>query len=217
METTLNSRAHNHPRADGVPGSQRVAVSMCGQESIEFPAGRVKGALLLLREAAMNQWSFIMGDDLADQGSNRTLSELGSLVDVSDDFATEQPKVVAVQVAGLARQTLSQQVQQERGEYCNDLLAGDCVTLPATPTCRPSRQIRAVGCQAWRGYDGAQSFLEFFWHASDLDTEPMSPLPRLRQCGRPAVPANQEHRSRGASTSRLQSDMFHLPPARHDL
>ena len=50
----------------------------------------------------MDQGSFIMGDDLADQLSNRSLAQFGGLVDVSDDLTTEQPQVVAVQVAGLS-------------------------------------------------------------------------------------------------------------------
>ena len=75
---------------------------MCGQESIELSAGRVKGALLLLSEAAMDQWSFIVGDGLADQILNRSPSELGRFMEVSDDFATEQPQVVSMQITGLA-------------------------------------------------------------------------------------------------------------------
>ena len=37
--------------------------------------GRIKGALFLLAEAAMDQGAFIMGDDLTDQLSNRSLAE----------------------------------------------------------------------------------------------------------------------------------------------
>ena len=116
----------------------------------------------MLREAAMDQWTLITSDGVQDQLFDWSLSEFERVVDVSDDFATEQPQVIAVQVAGLARQTLSQQVQQERREHGNNLLAGDYVAFFAAPTCGPSRQIRTVGCQAWRGYDGAQFFLGFF-------------------------------------------------------
>ena len=95
----------------------------------------------------------------------RAPPEFWGLVDVTNNFATEQPQIVAVQVAGFAQQTLSQQVQQERGEHRNNLLAGDDVTLRATPTRRPGRQIRAASSQVWRDYDGTQFFLEFVWHA----------------------------------------------------
>lgn len=50
----------------------------------------------------MDQWSFIVGDGLQDQLSNRSLSEFWRVIDVSNDLAPEQPQVVAVQVTGLA-------------------------------------------------------------------------------------------------------------------
>ena len=52
----------------------------------------------MLREAAMDQWSFIVDDGFADQILNRSPSELGRFMDVSDDFATEQPQFVSVAV-----------------------------------------------------------------------------------------------------------------------
>ena len=113
----------------------------CGQESIELFAGRIKGALFLLAEAAMDQWPLVIGDDLQDQLNGRAPPEFWGPVDVTDDLTTEQPQVVAVQVAGLARESLNQQVQQKRREYCNNLLAGDDVTFLATPALGPGRQI----------------------------------------------------------------------------
>ena len=83
-------------------------MDVSSQESIELFASRVKRALLLIREAAMDQWPLIVGDGLADQFSSRSLSELGRVIDISDDLATEQPQVVAVQVTGLTRQALGQ-------------------------------------------------------------------------------------------------------------
>ena len=98
---TTHSRMHDF-RASGAPGLPLFTVIVCRQKSIEFFASRVKRALLLFREAAMDQWPFIVGDGLTDQLSNRALSEFGRVVNVSDDFTTEQPQVVTVQVAGLA-------------------------------------------------------------------------------------------------------------------
>ena len=98
---TTHSRMHDF-RASGAPGLPLFTVIVCRQKSIEFFASRVKRALLLFREAAMNQWPHIIGDGLADQFSSRSLSELGRVIDVSDDFAPEQPQVVAMQVTGLA-------------------------------------------------------------------------------------------------------------------
>ena len=50
----------------------------------------------------MAQWPFIVDDGLADQFRSRSLSGLGGVIDVSNDFATGQPQVVAVQVEALA-------------------------------------------------------------------------------------------------------------------
>jgi hypothetical protein len=122
----------------------------------------------------MNQWPLIVDDSRQDQLPERSLFEFGRAVDVADDFAAEQPQVVAVQVAGLTRQPLGQHVQQKRCEHRNDVLAGNDVALLATPACRPRCQIRAVAGQVWCGYDRARFFLECFWHASDLLPPQMS-------------------------------------------
>lgn len=47
-------------------GLPLVAIGVCSQESIELFAGRIKGTLLLLREAAMDQWPLIASDSLQD-------------------------------------------------------------------------------------------------------------------------------------------------------
>ena len=146
LEDTLNSQIDKH-QPSGVRGLPLIAMGGRSQKSIEFFAGRVKRALFLLGETAMDQWPLIVGNGLTDQLLNRSLSEFGRIVEVSDDLAPEQPQVVAVQITGFARQTLGQQVQQERREHRHDLLTRNYVTLLATPTCRPSRQIRAVGGQ----------------------------------------------------------------------
>lgn len=101
IEITVNSRTHKH-QPNGVRGLAVLAVGACSQESIEFLAGRIKGTLFLLREAAMDQWPLITSDGVQEQLFDRPLSEFGCVVEVADDLATEQPQVVAMQVAGLA-------------------------------------------------------------------------------------------------------------------
>ena len=97
----MNSPIHNH-QSNGVRGLSLFAIDVRSQKSIELLASQIKGSLLLLGEAAMDQWPFITGDGLTDPLSNRSLAEFGSLVDVAEDLTAEQPQVVAVQVAGLA-------------------------------------------------------------------------------------------------------------------
>ena len=92
---------HKH-QSNGGRGLLLMTMGVCSQESIELFAGRIKGALFLLGEAAMDQWPLVMGDDLQDQLNGRAPPEFWGLVDVTNNFATEQPQIVAVQVAGLA-------------------------------------------------------------------------------------------------------------------
>ena len=50
----------------------------------------------------MDQRPFVVGDDLTNQLANYPLTKLGCLIDIANDFAPEQPQVVAVQITGLA-------------------------------------------------------------------------------------------------------------------
>jgi len=86
----------------GMQGLLVLSMGMHSQESFEFSAGRIKQALLYVVDAATDHWSGVVGDGLADQLYSRLVSEFWGLIDVTDDLAAEQPKVVAVHVARLA-------------------------------------------------------------------------------------------------------------------
>ena len=83
-------------------GLLALAIGKRGHESIELFAGGIKCALFLFGEAAMDQWPFVVFDGRAEQLCSREFSEPWGLVDVADDLAAEQPKVVTVHVARLA-------------------------------------------------------------------------------------------------------------------
>lgn len=70
IRITRNSRAQGHT-PDAGQGYLGLLSGLRSQESIEFLAGRIEGALLLLRDAAMNQWALIASDSLHDQLSGR--------------------------------------------------------------------------------------------------------------------------------------------------
>lgn len=58
----------------------------------------------------MEQRSSLAVNDRPDQFSSRAFPEFWCFIDVANDFSTEQPQVVAVQVTGLTGQALCQQV-----------------------------------------------------------------------------------------------------------
>ena len=58
----------------------------------------------------MEQWPAYAVNDRPDQFSSRALPEFWCFIDVANDFSTEQPQVVAVQIAGLTGYALCQQV-----------------------------------------------------------------------------------------------------------
>ena len=65
----------------------------------------------MLAEPTMDQRPFVVGDDLPNQLAHYPLAKLGCLIEIANDFATEKPQVVTVQIAGLARQSVSQQIE----------------------------------------------------------------------------------------------------------
>ena len=71
------------------------------QEAVEFRAGRVEGALLLVR-AIVNQRAAVLMDPISEQTLNADFSQRRDLIEVPDDLSTEQPKVVHVSANGLA-------------------------------------------------------------------------------------------------------------------
>ena len=63
--------------------------------------------------------------------------EVSVFVTTPDEFAAERPEVVAMPADGLAGQALVQQIEQERYERLNDLLAHGQVLRQVMPRPRP--------------------------------------------------------------------------------
>ena len=138
-----------------------------GQKAVQLAAGRVERVLFGLREPAVDQWPLAIGDGVAEQFFDGTLSELRRLDDVADDLSAEQPQVVPVPVAGWTGESLTEQMDQKWLEERNQLFTGDDVAILATPTVGPGRQVGTISGQVRFGYDGAR-FVQFGFHASDL-------------------------------------------------
>lgn len=90
---------------------------------MELSAGRIEGKLLLLSRSAGDEGAAFVIDRLRYDMEHRTLPQAGCLVQARDDFAAEEPQVVAVLAQRPARQGERQQVAQERPEGIHQLLA----------------------------------------------------------------------------------------------
>jgi transposase len=85
---------------------------------------------------------------------DRLLAQTGVLLNGTDQLAAQPPEVVAMPVAGLARQAEIEQLLQERCEAGDDLLAGRDVAILVAPTACPLGQFRHELGQCWRYASG---------------------------------------------------------------
>ena len=74
------------------------------EESVEFAASGVEGALIFFR-AVVNQRTTVVLDGVAEKFLGRLLSERRVVVEVADDLSSQQPKIVHVTANGLGRKT----------------------------------------------------------------------------------------------------------------
>lgn len=156
-------------KSGSMRGNKALAVILgSGQKAVQLAAGRVERVLLNLGCAAVDQRPFAVGDDIAKQFFDGTLSELRHLDDVADDLAAEKPQVVAVPVAGWTGEPLTEQMNQKWLEERDQLFAGDDVAILARPAICPSRQVGAECGKVGLGYDGVQLYILFGFHASDF-------------------------------------------------
>ena len=114
---------------------------------MELATGRVEGTLLLFGRAVGDQRpSFIIQSDEHDL-RHRPLPQSAALVQIGDNFAAKQPKIVAMLAQGLGRQVRTQQMPQERFEAFYQLLAGRKIARFDHPACWPLFQVWAVSRQ----------------------------------------------------------------------
>jgi hypothetical protein len=65
------------------------------EESVEFAAGGVEGALVFFR-AVVNERATVVVDRVAEKLLSSLFSERGVVVEVADDLSAQQPKIVHV-------------------------------------------------------------------------------------------------------------------------
>jgi len=74
------------------------------EESVEFAAGGVEGALVLFR-AVVNEWATVVGNRVAEKLLSGLLSQRGVVVEVADDLSAQQPKITHVAANRPGRKT----------------------------------------------------------------------------------------------------------------
>jgi len=63
------------------------------EEAVEFAAGRTEGALLCFR-AVVDQWAAVGMNRLAKKSLRSDLSQRWRVVQVADNFSTQDPEIV---------------------------------------------------------------------------------------------------------------------------
>src|SRR5271157_2618410 len=74
------------------------------EEAVKFAAGRIEGALLRFR-AVVDQWAAVGPNHIAQKALGSDLSPSRGVVQVADDFSTQQPEIVYVPANGLRGKT----------------------------------------------------------------------------------------------------------------
>jgi len=111
---------------------------------MELATGRIEGTLLLFGRTVGDQRTTLVIQGGEHDLRYRPLPQPWALVQVGDDLAAEQPKIVAMLAQGLGGQVRAQQMPQERLEAFYQLLAGRKITRFDHPARGPLFQVRAV-------------------------------------------------------------------------
>ena len=90
---------------------------------MELAAGGIQQVLLQLCDSRPHQRPAVAFDEVLQGVPDVFVGQRFVVVAEPDEFTTERPEFVAMAASGCLCQALIQQVQQERCEHFNDLLA----------------------------------------------------------------------------------------------
>src|SRR6516165_11909647 len=85
------------------------------EEAVEFAAGRIEGALLLFRPV-VDQWAAVGPNHITQKFMGRDPSPSRGVVQLADDFSTEQPEIVHVPANSFRGKTRGGQMLDEGPE-----------------------------------------------------------------------------------------------------
>lgn len=132
----------------------------------------------------VRKWAAAL-DDIEKADLDGRFAKARCLMEIADDLAAQNPKVVGVFANGLAGISLGQ-VTQERPETVDNALAGQDVVIGSAPASRPVVQIGIESgqppfrCQAWMVYGGSFRLGESLCHGSDHNSKPLLSINWIR-------------------------------------
>ena len=114
---------------------------------MEFAAGGVARALLLLRAVVKERATFLV-DGMAQESVSGPLSERRVVVEMADDLSAQRPEIVHVPANGLRGKTRCCQVLDEGAETHHQSFTRRKIFFQPHPGARPMAQIAAGGRSA---------------------------------------------------------------------
>ena len=149
-------------------------------------AGGVEGALLFLR-VAWNQRPTVFMDVVSEHTLDRRSSQRRGLIQISNDLAAQQPKIVHVSANGFLGKAQPNHVLNEGPETSYQSFARRQIFFPPHPGAWPALQIPAVGGNIQRGYRlGAAVYRGGLCcgtrarHGTDHDSKPLPSFSGIR-------------------------------------
>src|SRR5271157_5538709 len=113
------------------------------EEAVKFAAGRIQGALLLFR-AVVDQWAAVGSNHITKKLLGSDLPQSRVVVQVADDFSTQQPEIVHVPANGFRGETRCGQMLNEGPEANHQGFSWWQVFFQTHPRVWPVIQIAAV-------------------------------------------------------------------------
>src|SRR5664279_5467067 len=184
------------------------------EEAVEFAAGGIEGALLLFR-AVVYQWAAVGPNHITNKFLGRDLSESRGVVQIANDFSTQQPEIVHVPANGRRGKIRVGQMLDEGPEANHQCFSWGQVFFKPHPGTRPVFQIAAVGgrrCSSTVYLDSLR--LENRpHHGIDQDSKSLPSPSRVRLPARPLRSRPAKHRSGRPAAGGLGGNLFGVPPA----
>src|SRR5215472_9837154 len=121
------------------------------EKAVEFAAGRIEGALLLFR-AVVDQWAAVGPNHIPQKFLGSDLSPSRGVVQLADDFSTQQPEIVHVPANSFRGKTRGGQMLDEGPEANHQCFSWGQVFFQPHPGVWPVVQIAAVGGRSRGGH-----------------------------------------------------------------
>lgn len=152
------------------------------EESVELPASGIERVLLCLCDTWPDKRAAFLIEEIEERCLYRLLAKCRIVVPTADDFATEQPDMIAVSGQCFTGQPLAQQIDQKGFDEFDNALSDDDIAVLGPPGLRPLRQVRAESVECYcicRDNGRLADSVACTTHVVDPFTQCLPPLPRI--------------------------------------